>query len=171
MRGSRGSRFRAGAFLRLLFRSLSDERLLEGLHQFVNLGFGFATKRGRDGQVIRSVTAEVFDCIAFFDEDCEATVSVAAILGKDAGELGKRAGARVAQGDQGFFLALSETGQSQDGFFVEHCAQVNLALPLGGVGHGGVEGLHWRLASLQVALNAPGKQVPGAVQMIKMIGG
>ncbi len=61
-----------------------DESLLEGLHEAGDFGFCLVVEGRRDGQIVGAITAEVFDCVAFFDKDFEATASVRAILDEDA---------------------------------------------------------------------------------------
>ena len=68
----------------LLIGGRGQEGLLEGLHQFDGLRFVFVVEGRRDGQIVGAITAEVFDCVTFFDKDFEATASVRAILDEDA---------------------------------------------------------------------------------------
>ncbi|MCL5428739.1 MAG: hypothetical protein M1347_02895 [Chloroflexi bacterium] len=143
-----------------------DESLLEGLHEFGDLGSGFGWEGRGDSQKVGTIATEVFDGVPFFDENIEAPASVAAILCKDAAELGQRAGTGIAQGDEGFFLALGDIGQGQDGLFLSIGTKVDLALPLGGVGKGGVERGSGIEAILQGALDADCEQVPGPVEMV-----
>ena len=112
--------------------------------------------------------AEVFDGVALLDEDIQAATGVAFVLGEDAGELGEGAGAGVAQGNEGFFLALSQIGQSQDGLFLKESAEIGLAFPLGGVDKSGMESSDGIFAFLEAALYADSEQEPGAIQMIEM---
>jgi hypothetical protein len=124
-------------------RWIFQECLFECLHQFGDIGFGFVAEGRSDGQVIGAVAAEVLDGVAFFDEDVEAAANQGAILGEDATELLQGAGAGVSQSYEGFFLALGEIRQGQDGGLMEEGAQVDPALPVVGVGKGGMERGGW----------------------------
>ncbi|MGH2581431.1 MAG: hypothetical protein ACRDFQ_00875, partial [Anaerolineales bacterium] len=139
----------------------SKEMLLEGLHEFDDPCSGFGPEWRVDGEVINAIGAEVFDGVAFFDEEVEAAAGVGAILGEDAVELLKGASAGIAQRDEGFFLARGQIGKGEDGFFLLEGAEVDPALPVRGFGECGMEGGRWVETFFQATLDSPGKQVPG----------
>lgn len=139
--------------------------------QVVDGGLEGPVHAGGDGVIAYTAGAEEAEGVAFADQDGEALVKVAAIGHEVAAETGERGDPAGAQSDEGFFLAISEAGQSHDGVNLrKHLSK----LAFGPVVHtvqGVLESLHGRKASGEGVFDALGEGRPRRLEEVEVLGG